>query len=175
MSRNLGLPGFDEGRGKSSERTIELRAALGYVALMAAKIYSLSREVREAALDLKTIQRRIPDAGHRAYEWYPAQAGAQTVIDLANSPSFEDKALMEFFETSERHLLPARPSGRGRRRRGLSCMTQNTGCAQRSPRGIASRCRWRETLLLVYTMASRWPLALRASVRRAAAGLILSQ
>jgi len=101
LSRNLGLPGFDEGRGKSSERTIELRAALGYVALMAAKIYSLSREVREAALDLKAIQRRIRDAGHRAYEWYPAQAGAQTVIDLANSPSFEDKALMEFFETSE--------------------------------------------------------------------------
>jgi hypothetical protein len=41
---------------------------------MAAKIYSLSREVREAALDLKAIQRRIRDAGHRAYEWYPAQA-----------------------------------------------------------------------------------------------------
>ena len=36
-----------------------------------------------------------------------ALAGAQTVIDLANSPSFEDKAVVEFFETSERHLLPA--------------------------------------------------------------------
>jgi uncharacterized protein YbjT (DUF2867 family) len=29
------------------------------------------------------------------------------VIDLANSPSFEDKAVLEFFETSERNLLPA--------------------------------------------------------------------
>src|SRR5499427_8785246 len=36
-----------------------------------------------------------------------ALAGAQVVIDLANSPSFEDKAVMEFFETSEGHLLPA--------------------------------------------------------------------
>jgi uncharacterized protein YbjT (DUF2867 family) len=36
-----------------------------------------------------------------------ALAGAQVVIDLANSPSFEDKAVLEFFETSERHLLPA--------------------------------------------------------------------
>jgi uncharacterized protein YbjT (DUF2867 family) len=36
-----------------------------------------------------------------------ALAGAQVVIDLANSPSYEDKAVMEFFETSERHLLPA--------------------------------------------------------------------
>src|ERR1700723_741550 len=37
-------------------------------------------------------------------------AGAQAVIDLANSPSFEDKAVLEFFETSERHLLPAEVS-----------------------------------------------------------------
>src|SRR6202043_769939 len=34
-------------------------------------------------------------------------AGAQTLIDLANSPSFEDKAVLEFFEASEGHLLPA--------------------------------------------------------------------
>ena len=36
-----------------------------------------------------------------------AMAGAQVVIDLANSPSFEDKAVLEFFETSEHNLLPA--------------------------------------------------------------------
>jgi len=36
-----------------------------------------------------------------------ALAGAQVVIDLANSPSFEDKAVMDFFETSGRHLLAA--------------------------------------------------------------------
>jgi uncharacterized protein YbjT (DUF2867 family) len=36
-----------------------------------------------------------------------AMAGAQVVIDLANSSSFEDKAVLEFFETSERNLLPA--------------------------------------------------------------------
>jgi uncharacterized protein YbjT (DUF2867 family) len=34
-------------------------------------------------------------------------AGAQVVIDLANSPSFEDKAVLDFFETSEGNLLPA--------------------------------------------------------------------
>jgi uncharacterized protein YbjT (DUF2867 family) len=33
--------------------------------------------------------------------------GAQVVIDLANSPSFEDKAVVEFFETSGRNLLAA--------------------------------------------------------------------
>jgi len=36
-----------------------------------------------------------------------AVAGAQVVVDLANSPSFEDKAVLEFFETSGRNLLPA--------------------------------------------------------------------
>ena len=41
-----------------------------------------------------------------------AMAGAQVVIDLSNSPSFEDRAVLEFFETSERHLLPAEtPAG----------------------------------------------------------------
>ena len=35
-----------------------------------------------------------------------AMAGAQVVIDLTNSPSFEDKAVLEFFETSGRKLLP---------------------------------------------------------------------
>src|SRR5204862_2906345 len=36
-----------------------------------------------------------------------AMTGTQMVIDLANSPSFEDKAVLEFFETSGRNLLAA--------------------------------------------------------------------
>src|SRR6476661_2653905 len=36
-----------------------------------------------------------------------AMAGTQVVIDLANSPSFEDRAVLEFFETSSRNLLAA--------------------------------------------------------------------
>jgi uncharacterized protein YbjT (DUF2867 family) len=36
-----------------------------------------------------------------------ALASAQVVIDLANSPSFEDKAVLEFFQTSGRNLLAA--------------------------------------------------------------------
>src|SRR5512144_2102655 len=41
-----------------------------------------------------------------------AMNSAQVVIDLANSPSFEDKAVLEFFETSGR---PSRGGGRSRR------------------------------------------------------------
>jgi uncharacterized protein YbjT (DUF2867 family) len=36
-----------------------------------------------------------------------AVAGTQVVIDLANSPSWEDKAVLEFFEISGRNLLAA--------------------------------------------------------------------
>lgn len=36
-----------------------------------------------------------------------AIAGAQVVVDVANSPSFEDAAVMEFFLTSGRNLLSA--------------------------------------------------------------------
>ena len=36
-----------------------------------------------------------------------ALAGAQVVVDVANSPSFEDKAVLEFFETSGRNLFAA--------------------------------------------------------------------
>jgi uncharacterized protein YbjT (DUF2867 family) len=36
-----------------------------------------------------------------------AMAGTQVVVDLANSPSFEDKAVLDFFETSGRNLMAA--------------------------------------------------------------------
>ena len=36
-----------------------------------------------------------------------ALLGADVVVDVANSPSFEDKAVLEFFETSGRNLLAA--------------------------------------------------------------------
>jgi uncharacterized protein YbjT (DUF2867 family) len=47
----------------------------------------------------------ITGEGHKE-----ALAGAQVVIDLANSPSFEDQAVLEFFETSGRNLLAAEPA-----------------------------------------------------------------
>ena len=47
--------------------------------------------------------RRGPQGGH---------GRRKVVIDLANSPSFEDKAVLEFFETSGRNLSRRRPRGR---------------------------------------------------------------
>src|SRR6201986_3979602 len=35
-----------------------------------------------------------------------ALAGAQVTVDVANAPSWEDQAVLDFFETSGRNLLP---------------------------------------------------------------------
>ena len=40
-------------------------------------------------------------------------AGTQVVIDVANSPSFEDKAVLKFFETSGHNLLAAEAAAGG--------------------------------------------------------------
>src|SRR5439155_6955605 len=39
-----------------------------------------------------------------------ALAGAQVVVDVANAPSWDDKAVLEFFETAGRNLLAAEAS-----------------------------------------------------------------
>jgi uncharacterized protein YbjT (DUF2867 family) len=49
-----------------------------------------------------------------------AMAGAQAVIDLTNSPSFEDGAVLEFFEASGRNLLAAEGAARVRHHVALS-------------------------------------------------------
>ena len=68
----------------------------------------------------KTVQ-KLSDLGHEVISASPnngintitgegleeAVTGSDVVIDLANSPSFADKDVMEFFETSGRNLLAA--------------------------------------------------------------------
>jgi uncharacterized protein YbjT (DUF2867 family) len=71
-----------------------------------------------------------------------AMAGAQVVIDLANSPSFEDKAVLEFFETSGRNLLAAEAAARPDRA-SPSCPATATVSAPmpaRRSRPSSSRC-----------------------------------
>lgn len=67
------------------------------------------------------VVNRLRAAGHEVLAASPASGvntltgegldealkGAQVVLDVANSPSFEDKAVMEFFQASGRNLLAA--------------------------------------------------------------------
>ena len=64
---------------------------------------------------------KLNDAGHQAIAAAPntgvntitgeglaeALAGAEVVIDLANSPTFEDEVAMQFFQTAGRNLIEA--------------------------------------------------------------------
>ena len=59
--------------------------------------------------------------------------GAQVVVDVSNSPSFEDEDVMEFFETSTRNLSPPR------RRRG-SRTTSRCRSSGRSACPTAATC-----------------------------------
>src|SRR4051812_16272734 len=81
----------------------------------------------------KTVE-RLRKRGHEAVAAAPstgvntltgeglaeALAGAQVVVDVANSPSFEDKPALEFFETSGRNLLAAEKAAGGRHHVALS-------------------------------------------------------
>ncbi len=49
-----------------------------------------------------------------------ALTGADAVVDVANSPSWEDQAVMEFFETSGRNLLAAEAAANVRHHVALS-------------------------------------------------------
>ena len=67
------------------------------------------------------LVKRLREKGHEALAASPssgvntitgeglreALAGAQVVVDLANAPAWEDKAVLEFFQTSGRNLLVA--------------------------------------------------------------------
>src|SRR3954471_10513351 len=67
------------------------------------------------------VVNNLPQRGHEALAASPSKGvntltgeglaealqGAEVVVDVANSPSFEDKPAMDFFETSGRNLLAA--------------------------------------------------------------------
>ncbi|GHO96477.1 LysR family transcriptional regulator [Reticulibacter mediterranei] len=69
----------------------------------------------------KKLVKNLRELGHQAVAASPntgvnsltgeglaeALAGAQVVVDVTNAPSWEDRAVLEFFETSTRNLLAA--------------------------------------------------------------------
>src|SRR5918996_2334333 len=54
-----------------------------------------------------------------------ALAGAQVVVDVANSPSFEDQAAMDFFQTAGKNLTAAEVAAGVRHHLALSVVGTN--------------------------------------------------
>jgi uncharacterized protein YbjT (DUF2867 family) len=77
---------------------------IGGTGLIGSKLVALLRQRGQEVLAAS------PDSGVNTLtgEGLPeALAGAQVVVDLANSPSFEDAAVLKFFQTTSRNLLAA--------------------------------------------------------------------
>ena len=77
---------------------------IGGTGLIGSKLVALLRKRGQEVLAAS------PDSGVNTLtgEGLPAAlAGAQVVVDVANSPSFEDAAVMKFFQTAGRNLLAA--------------------------------------------------------------------
>ena len=77
---------------------------IGGTGLIGSKLVALLRQRGQEVLAAS------PDTGVNTLtgEGLPeALAGAQVAVDVANSPSFEDAAVMRFFQTSGRNLLAA--------------------------------------------------------------------
>jgi uncharacterized protein YbjT (DUF2867 family) len=77
---------------------------IGGTGLIGSKLVALLRQRGQEVLAAS------PDSGVNTLtgDGLPeALAGAQVAVDLTNSPSFEDAAVMKFFETSTRNLLAA--------------------------------------------------------------------
>src|SRR4051812_19339244 len=77
---------------------------IGGTGLIGSKLVALLRKRGQEVLAAS------PDSGVNALsgEGLPAAlAGAQVVVDVANSPSFEDAAVMKFFQTAGQNLLDA--------------------------------------------------------------------
>ena len=77
---------------------------IGGTGLIGSKLVKLLRERGQEVLAAS------PDSGVNTLtgEGLPeALAGAQVVVDVSNSPSFDDAAVLKFFETSSRNLLAA--------------------------------------------------------------------
>ena len=71
---------------------------------MNAMIFSLSPEVREAALDLRALRRKIKDAGEHGHEWRPAEATArQRMVCLSRGQPGDQE------ELSSRQTAPPKP------------------------------------------------------------------
>src|SRR5262249_1425778 len=88
---------------KTKDRTMKI-VVIGGTGLIGAKLVgNLRQEGHEAgAASPSRGVNSVTGEGLTA-----ALAGAQVVVDVSNAPSWEDKAVLEFFETSTRNLLAA--------------------------------------------------------------------
>jgi uncharacterized protein YbjT (DUF2867 family) len=88
---------------EAKNRTMKI-VVLGGTGLIGSKVVNLLRARGHEVVVASPSQGINSITGEGLTE---ALTGAQVVVDVTNSPSFEDKAVLEFFETSTRNVLAA--------------------------------------------------------------------
>lgn len=91
-----------ESRGRKAEETIMKIVVIGGSGLIGSRLVTRLREQGHEAVAAS------PDSGVNtvtAEGLAEVLKGARVVVDVSNSPSWEDEAVMKFFETSTRNLL----------------------------------------------------------------------
>src|ERR1043166_3477094 len=91
-------------KDKTSENKNMKIGILGGTGLIGSKVVNLLRERGHEVIAASPSQGINSITGEGLTE---ALTGAQVVVDVTNSPSFEDKAVLEFFETSTGNVLAA--------------------------------------------------------------------
>src|SRR5712691_11236382 len=88
---------------ETKDKTMKI-VVLGGTGLIGSKVVNLLRARGHEVVAASPSQGINSITGEGLTE---ALTGAQVVVDVTNSPSFEDKAVLEFFETSTRNVLAA--------------------------------------------------------------------
>src|ERR1700739_3852625 len=103
----LGLNGYDQ-QVRNAEPKIEERimkiVVIGGTGLIGSKLVNKLREQGHEAIAASPNSGVNTITGEGLAE---ALKGASVVVDVSNSPSWEDDAVLKFFETSTRNLLAA--------------------------------------------------------------------
>src|SRR5499427_674426 len=98
--RNWQAPCDDWGGGGHRQRRETMKiVVIGGTGLIGSKTVAILRQGGHDVVAASPNSGVNTSTGEGVKE---ALAGAQVVIDFANSPSFEDKAVLEFFETAGR-------------------------------------------------------------------------
>jgi hypothetical protein len=74
---------------------------------MTAMIFSLTPEVREAALDMRAIRRKVNESRDRGYEWMPAEANARRRMIALSRERYEKR------EPTSGAVPPGSETGKG--------------------------------------------------------------
>src|SRR5690349_16208260 len=91
-----------ECRGRQTKETLVKVVVIGGTGLIGSKLVTMLREHGHEAVAAAPNTGINTRTGEGLAE---ALGGASVAVDVSNSPSWEDHAVMKFFETSTRNLL----------------------------------------------------------------------